>query len=125
MRSVLTCKTFSKPVPMKFDPSGVPQRLGPDLTGFEEIGAEATFSIITLPQSGLLARNKFRTARDPRVILIATHKPTCTHATLCARLASSRFRFNAKTYRYRSAQPGQLPVCRPRPERIFSRFPHR
>src|SRR5260370_37519867 len=28
MRSVLTCKTFSKPVPMKFDPSGVPQRLG-------------------------------------------------------------------------------------------------
>src|SRR5260370_40484554 len=31
----------------------------------------------------------------------------------CSRLAPSRFRYNPKTYRYRSAQPGQLPVCRP------------
>src|SRR5216683_2668955 len=42
MRSVVTCKTFSKPVPMKFDPSGVPQRL---INGLWEVWADWSTSV--------------------------------------------------------------------------------
>jgi hypothetical protein len=81
--------------------------------GFAEIGTLQTVNSITLPPRGLLARNNFRVARDPPIILNSRLSGKHPHGSLDGRigdLSSTDKRMREATaFDWRIYPPGNAP----------------